>query len=94
MMVLLILFSKLILFYVFNNVSKYFFIMSKLSMNVLSIFTNDFQLTSAINRLRDGITPEWRTDFVSELLMCRDGTLISNLTIEEIDLILYNICVL
>ena len=88
MKVLLILFSKT--HFILSSImcQNIFFIMSKLSMNVLSIFTNDFQLSSAMNKLRDGITPEWRTDFVSKLLMRRDGILISNLTVEEIDLIL------
>ena len=71
-----------------------FFIMRKLSKNIFSLFSCDFQLSSAVRKLRGDINLDWRAGLVSELLMCRDGTLASNLTSNDINLILYDICVL
>ena len=70
-----------------------FFIMNKISMPVLSLFSSDFMISSAIKKLKSSCETDWKYHIIIELLKCRDGTLSSNLSIYEINLILNDLCI-
>ena len=69
-----------------------FFIMFKLLKNVLSIFNEDFILSKYVRKFKKQFKNDWKTDLIYELLKMRDGSLLSNLSLSEVNLLIEEFC--
>ena len=70
-----------------------FFIMFKLLKNVLSIFNEDF-IFSKCKKIKKQFKKDWQSNqyLILELIKMRDGTLFSNLSLNEINLLIEEFC--